>query len=224
MLVHFHEFMKKAALDHNFMLVLGMDDPNISLLFKNKLKEEFWIIEEGTCPWHIVNNAFGKAFKALKESVVDLDEMVIDFHFFFKYLAARREQYTTCQEITGVTAKMMKKHCLTRWLTLEKVLLKLMEQWENLSEYFIEKFQPFLGSLVQKAFPPRQDMLVSKVICKVKNYRCHRICYFVCPGFSKIHKNFLDQCTIDSLTLPNMPAVVAHCIRKIPEGWSFPAE
>ena len=33
--------MKKAALDHNFMLVLGMDDPNISLLFKNKLKEEF---------------------------------------------------------------------------------------------------------------------------------------------------------------------------------------
>ena len=117
------------------MLVLGMDDPNISLLFKNKLKEEFWIIEEGTCPWHIVNNAFGKAFTALKESVVDLDEMVIDFHFFFKYLAARREQYTTCQEITGVTAKMMKKHCSTRWLTLEKVLLKLMEQWENLSVF-----------------------------------------------------------------------------------------
>ena len=82
MLVHFHKFMKKAALNHNFMLVLGMDGPKINLLFKNKLKEEFSIVEVSTCPCHIVNNAFGKAFKALKESVVDLDEMIIDFHFF----------------------------------------------------------------------------------------------------------------------------------------------
>ena len=82
MLVHFHKFMKKAALNPNFILALGMDDPNVNLLFKDKLKEELSITEVGTCPLHNVNNAFGKALKALKESIVDLDKMAIDFHFF----------------------------------------------------------------------------------------------------------------------------------------------
>ena len=48
MLVHFHKFMKKAALNPNFMLALGMDGANVSLLLQNKLKEDFSIIEMGT--------------------------------------------------------------------------------------------------------------------------------------------------------------------------------
>ena len=57
---------------------------------------------------------FGKAFKALKESIVDLGKMAIDFHFFFfKYLIAGRKQYTACHEITAVTGRIMEKHCLT---------------------------------------------------------------------------------------------------------------
>ena len=121
------------------MLALGMDGPNVNLLFKNKLKEEFSITEVGTCPLHIVSSA-------LEECIVDLGEVAIDFHFFFfKYSAARREQYTTCHEITGETAKMMEKHCSTRWLSLEKVLVKLMEQLENLSEYFLRKVPTFAG-------------------------------------------------------------------------------
>ena len=36
MLVTFHKFMKKAALNPNFMLALGMDDANVNLLFKNR--------------------------------------------------------------------------------------------------------------------------------------------------------------------------------------------
>ena len=82
MLVHFHEFMKKAALNPNFMLALGIADTNVNLLFKKKLKEEFSIIEVGTCPLHIVKNVFGKTVKWLKESIVDLDEMAIDFYLF----------------------------------------------------------------------------------------------------------------------------------------------
>ena len=82
MFVHFHEFMKKAALNPNFMLALGIADTNVNLLFKKKLKEEFSIIEVGTCPLHIVKNVFGKTVKWLKESIVDLDEMAIDFYLF----------------------------------------------------------------------------------------------------------------------------------------------
>ena len=82
MFVHFHKFMKKAALNPNFMLALGIADTNVNLLFKKKLKEEFSIIEVGTCPLHIVKNVFGKTVKWLKESIVDLDEMAIDFYLF----------------------------------------------------------------------------------------------------------------------------------------------
>ena len=74
--------MKKAALNPNFMLALGIADTNVNLLFKKKLKEEFSIIEVGTCPLHIVKNVFGKTVKWLKESIVDLDEMAIDFYLF----------------------------------------------------------------------------------------------------------------------------------------------
>ena len=64
------------------MLALGIADTNVNLLFKKKLKEEFSIIEVGTCPLHIVKNVFGKTVKWLKESIVDLDEMAIDFYLF----------------------------------------------------------------------------------------------------------------------------------------------
>ena len=47
-MVHFHKFMKIAVLNSNFMLTVGMEGPNVNLLFKNKLEEEFSIIEVGT--------------------------------------------------------------------------------------------------------------------------------------------------------------------------------
>ena len=71
--------------------------------------------------------------------------MALDFHLFFKYSAARREQYTKCHEITGVVAKMMEKHCESRWLSLEKVLVKISEQWDNIKQYFIKKIPTLPG-------------------------------------------------------------------------------
>ena len=71
-----------------------MDGAKISLLFKNKLKEEFSIIEVGTCPSHIVSNVFGKTVKALNENIVDLDEVAIDFHFFFSSIRLLGENST----------------------------------------------------------------------------------------------------------------------------------
>ena len=139
LVVHFYEFVKKAGLDTGFMIGLGMDGPNVNLLFQNKLLEQVNIITVGTCPLHTVNTGFGKAVLALKETVTDFDQMAIDFHFFFKHSTARREQYSKCHEITGVVTKMMERHCESRWLSLQKVLVKLSEQWENLKEYFLNK-------------------------------------------------------------------------------------
>ena len=136
----------------------------------------------------------------MKESIVDLDEVAIAFHFFFKYSAARREQYTACHEITGVTAKMMEKHCLTQWLILEKVLVRLMEQWENLSEYFLRKVSTLPG------FTGSKGISSTARYVRIKGYLQSKkipvvICCFFCPGFSNIDKNFRNQCPIDSYWL-----------------------
>ena len=42
--------MKKVGLNTNSML--GIDGPNVNLLFQNKLCNEFSIIDVGTCPLH----------------------------------------------------------------------------------------------------------------------------------------------------------------------------
>ena len=70
--------MKRAGLNPNFTLSLGMDDPNLNLLFQNKLRYEFSIIDVGKCILHVVNSAFGKAVNSLRENVADLDKMAFD--------------------------------------------------------------------------------------------------------------------------------------------------
>ena len=58
-------------------------------------------------------------------------------HGFFSKSAARRIEFKVVSEITDVTALFMIKHVKTRWLSLEKVLLRIIEQWENLKQYFL---------------------------------------------------------------------------------------
>ena len=44
-------------------------------------------------------------------------------------------------QIMEVVGKHAKKHCSTRWLSLKFLAVWLLEQWENLTEYFF-KFLP----------------------------------------------------------------------------------
>ena len=146
------------------MLSLGMDGPNVNLLFQSKLLKEVSIITVGTCPLHRASTGFGKAIMSIKDSVVDLNEMAIDFHFFFKYSAVRREEYKKCDEITGVVSKHMGRHCETRWLSLEKVLVKIYEQWDNLGEYFLNKVPTVAG------FKGKNGVGSTLRYARIKNY------------------------------------------------------
>ena len=40
-------------------------------------------------------------------------------------------------KITDVVAEYALKHSTTRWVTLRKVLVRLIEQYDNLKEYFL---------------------------------------------------------------------------------------
>ena len=41
-------------------------------------------------------------------------------------------------QITGVVGKYEKKYFSARWLSLKFVAVQLLEQWENLAEYFLK--------------------------------------------------------------------------------------
>ena len=65
LLEDFLEFASKVSLDFNLMLHIGMDGPSVNIKFKDLLKSspqikslDTTILSIGTCPLHIVLNAF----------------------------------------------------------------------------------------------------------------------------------------------------------------------
>ena len=85
-----------------------MDGPNVSKSFAEKVSVELKSVDNtsyidvGSCSLHACNDAFAEALKTLKETI-NLDQIVIDLHFFFKHSAARREDYMSVSSITDVT-------------------------------------------------------------------------------------------------------------------------
>ena len=121
---------------------LRMDGPNVNKAFKRKLVNKLES-EKGnsflslvSCVLHTVNNGFGKGMKEIKE-YMDIEQFLFDVFFFFKYSAARREDYKGMESLTDVTAEYLLKYCSTRWLYIGKVIVRLLEQIENLKQYFL---------------------------------------------------------------------------------------
>ena len=150
LLNHFYKFFEENHLSVKLLLNLRMDGPNVNLAFKNLLVDDLkknhktTFIYLGTCVLHTANNAFGKLVKELSE-IVDLDQMAIDFHSFFKYSAGRREDYQDVSNVTGVLTQHLEKHCSSRWISLDKVFVKLIEQFPNLVEYFLKTIPQLPG-------------------------------------------------------------------------------
>ena len=58
-----------------------------------------------------------------------------------KYSSARMEDYKNMQKVIDYVAWYVLKHCSTRWFTIIKVMVKIVEQWKKFCEYFL-KFMP----------------------------------------------------------------------------------
>ena len=119
-----------------------MDGSNINKSFQRKLVKKlekdkgnsFFTL--GSCVLHTVNNGFGEGLKQLKEKL-DVEQLLIDVYFFFKYSSARREDYKEMENLIDVTAEYLLKYCWTRWLYIGKVAVRIMEPMENIKEYFL---------------------------------------------------------------------------------------
>ena len=62
----------------------------------------------------------------------------INLHSFFKLSAKRIEQYFTADVILDTEPQRMMRHAETRWLGIQRVLLRILEQLSNITNFFLK--------------------------------------------------------------------------------------
>ena len=70
-----------------------------------------------------------------------LGQFFTEIYFFFKLSSARQEDYWSLNCLTGTLGKFVIKHVETGWLSMKQVAVRVVEQYDNLTEYFL-KFLP----------------------------------------------------------------------------------
>lgn len=137
---HFFELGRKISWDIDFLLQIEMDGPNSNLSFLKMVIKELaekhgkTIVDVGTCGLHNCHNGFAKALACLN---FDFDGFAYDLWYFFKNSAARREDYKFTELLTEIESRFVLRHVPSRWLSLKKVLQRIIDQWDNLKEYFL---------------------------------------------------------------------------------------
>ena len=109
------------------------------LAFQRRLQSHFAtegspFLDICTCSLHSIHNGFSKGVKVID---FDLEQFIVNINSFFKLSSARREDYSKLEGVTQLPPHFSLKHSSTRWVTLKKVTVQILEQWENLTEYFL---------------------------------------------------------------------------------------
>lgn len=77
------------------------------------------------------------AAAALKKLPVSTDDLLIDIYYHFKHSAKRWSEYgEILAEFSEIKPLRILKHCTTRWLSLERCIRSLIDQWPALYAYF----------------------------------------------------------------------------------------
>ena len=108
----------------------GINKANKSQLYWKKRKG---LVNISTCNLHLSHNAFQKGLQVFGGS---LFELAISLHIWLRPFASRREEYEEVQWQHGVPAGKFLKQVESRWLRLAPVLLLIVEQLDDLKQYF----------------------------------------------------------------------------------------
>ena len=154
-----------------------MDGPNVNKAFQNLLNEELSkngrnLIDIGTCPLHTISNAFFEGLQSLLGEV-DLNKFSIDLYSFFKLSAKRVQEFLEIQEETEIHTRKMSRHVPTRWISIQSVLIKVLDQYANLKKYFLETLPKEKGFSYKNGvgnsdrYKAIKKVLVNKKMCAI---------------------------------------------------------
>ena len=136
------KFIEDQNLNVRKLLQLSMDGPNVNLSFQRKMNADLLekgvhkLIDIGTCSLHPVHTAFMKGIESLP---FDVEEFSNDVYSWFKLSSARREDYSEVQsqELLDTVGEFFLRPVSSRWLSMEPVCRRLIEQFRVIKKYFL---------------------------------------------------------------------------------------
>jgi hypothetical protein len=88
------------------------------------------------CPCHLLHIAAQKGYGALDMPVEDI---VIDIYYYLHRSSKRQQNLKQFQDLFDKDTSKIIKHVHTRWLSLQKCLTRVLDQWEPLLLFFREE-------------------------------------------------------------------------------------
>lgn len=136
------KFIEDENLDMRKLLQFSMDGPNVNLSFLRKMNSHLLekgvdkLIDIGSCSLHPVHTAFTKGVEKLP---FDIEQFSNDVFSWFKLSSARREDYNEVQseELLETAGEFFLRPVSSRWLSMEPVCRRLIEQFPVLKKYFM---------------------------------------------------------------------------------------
>ena len=141
------QYMDRNNVKLQHLLQCSMDGPAVNNAFLHKLNSHLEsqkvppLVDLGTCRLHPVHTAFRKAVEALP---FDVEQFATDIYQWFKLSSARREDYESVQKVLHDLEDL--EHCVSefflkpissRWLYLEPVCRRIIEQFAAPRTYFL---------------------------------------------------------------------------------------
>lgn len=85
----------------------------------------------GSCPLHLIHNSFKIGIETSKWAI---EELVNHLVLWFRHSPSRRADYLHI----APKGKFLPYFTFTRWLDVDSILERVIEQWANLKEYFLD--------------------------------------------------------------------------------------
>ena len=129
LLEHFDHFVKEMHCDHSFLFHLGMNGPSVNLAFKKRLQVQLFeenstFLDVSTFALHTIHNEFSKGIRVIN---FDIELFIVDVNSF-KLSSGRREDYSKLEEVTELLPHFSLKHASSRWVTMKKITVRILEQ------------------------------------------------------------------------------------------------
>ncbi|XP_061577748.1 zinc finger BED domain-containing protein 5-like [Cololabis saira] len=150
-----NEVLQKHAIPWGNCVSLSIDNAPVNTGARNSIASRILNENANTyihgCPCHIIHNTAKKAgLRFLEVTGFDPEDLAVDVGYWFKGSTNRKGYLSEFCEFHGSEYMEILQHISIRWLSLERCLTRLLQQYEPLTSYFksLNEKQPRFRRLV----------------------------------------------------------------------------
>lgn len=129
--------LKNLNLSYNNISAFSADNCNANFGANNSLFTELRLVNDGlikaNCTAHIVHNTVRHIIGKLS---YDVEGLILKIYAHFSVSAKRRESLKDFSVFTEVEYSELSRHVVTRWLSLNKSIERILKLWKPLLSYF----------------------------------------------------------------------------------------